>query len=291
MKTLFCIWGQMRASKTSGPNYKKYLFNKTDDDVIICCNSITKQDIELDKHKSLLYGKTIETIIYYKDINELRKEINTNNIYNNNISSDSSLQILYNGYVLKNKLQNINLDNYRYIVFIRSDGYFIQPIINFDILSPNFIYTYKGHGNGAFFYGKWLCPAIVPKNLVFTFLNSHSINIFNNNQIQGRNIESSVYNNLIKNNVKFSFININIIFITCDGFQEKTYCGKIEYDSNRKLFFKYPEIYNDSIQHIGKNIIYKNINNIIEITNNIKKYMHSPSIPSNKNMMRMVYYK
>jgi len=267
MKILFCIWGQLRAYKTSGPNYQKYLFNNTnyENDLIICCNCPTEADISLTKEKSLFYGKTIQTIIYHKDIIDLRNEINIHiddKTHNNNIFLNSSLQMLYNGAILKKYLETIDLIKYDYIILLRSDTFFVHPVNVLHLLSPGFIYTYKGLGMGNFFYGKWLTPAIIPTNLIFSFLKSHSIDIFKHN-INGVNIEGSIYNDLLLNNIKFSFIDINISFITADDNNEATNWGTIEYDNNTKMYFKYSDIYYESVKHIGKNMIYKNIDNII----------------------------
>jgi hypothetical protein len=268
MKVLFCIWGQIRAHKTSGENYQKYLFNNNnyENDLLIFCNCTSTEDISLTKKKALSYGKTMETIIYHKDIKNIRDEINMHTRFNNNninnIFSDSSLQMLYNGHLLKKFLETKDLTNYDYIILLRSDTYFVQPINILHLLSPNFIYTYKGFGGGNFFSGKWLTPAIIPKNLIMPFLNSHSINIFKYS-INGSNIESCIYNNLLQNNIKFSFIDINIAFITADDQNEITTWGPVEYDANKKMFFKYGDIYYDAINHIEQNIMYKNVNNVI----------------------------
>lgn len=292
-KVLYCIWGQLRASNICGPNYKKYLFNDNNCDLIICCNCSTPDEIPTVEKKSLSYGPSLDTYIYSKKTQDIKNEINGNNmnifktfiwpplakhqeneiVSSNNVYMDGSIQLLYNAYVLKERLKRLDLDVYSHIIIIRSDLYFIQPMIDFNILTSNVFYTFKGQYDGKWFGGLYTISAVIaPPNLVNSFLELHSTSIYKNcsyTYANDFNIESIIAKKILKSNLTFSHININISFFTLDTTEDKCWGavnGGIYYDNKLNVIYKYPELYTDAIQNINKTIQYENINKVIQVT-------------------------
>lgn len=265
-KTLYIIFGQVRAYRKSSQNYKDKLFREGDD-ILVCCNAY-KDKVEEHKKLAKSYRPTW-LHIYHKPTEDIRKEFNIIKKYpdtsNNNVFVDSNIQLSYNFYVINQviKEKNIIASHYDHVVILRSDLFFTINIHNF-LLSSDKICIFKGLGGGQFWGGYWIHATILPPHILEIWCDSlfmYQYDFFEGSEgdnWEGEHVKIMMKHDLVK---KIYAYDVNIFFITADGPGEVTTWGQIMYDSENNTYYKYGEIYSEAIK-IEKDIKY-NLSEVI----------------------------
>jgi hypothetical protein len=264
-----CLVGEPRGIKTCIESFYENIVNPLNAGIFYSFNRATPEDEE----KIQLINKKV-IIGEIKEKCNLRKELVPDSLYNKFDEMDFYFQsnwvgtvngldggVCYRHVDFKRMGQIISdyLSAFDYFIITRSDFRYLFPIFDFSILKDVDIVKHKGSDHFSNTGMNWefiVChksKVLEYLNSPYVFMNDESLQDFFLPILRERPRNNESFQRIISDYYGWRVLEMDINgFLSADNDLERTTWGHVQYDQDKKVHFKYPEMMDDAYSNFTK---------------------------------------